>query len=299
MKMSDYILEQDISSASVMDIELAQSYAEMSVATALMECYLKQEAIIEYASCDASEFGVFMEAGDGKSTDKAKFTDVIKNTWHKVINWITSVAKSLYYAIAKKSPKKSLFYLDKCPDDTKFELSYTTLRNMEHFDALVDAMDTLADALEVSAQGVAANSATGIAKYNKIIQTVEDINGSDKLQDMDATNRYVDANELRKTLKKMADGDLEKRVQSFYKKFEKIAVVKKAEFKVDDTTSTKGKKFDSDGYNAAVKVNKEYVDVVTKAVKVTGQAVQELSKGLNTIFDDVIKKAYKESKKKD
>ena len=64
MKISDWILEQDISTASCDDIELAQCFAEMEVLSALMECYAKQELIQEYCSGDIREFDVYMESGD-------------------------------------------------------------------------------------------------------------------------------------------------------------------------------------------------------------------------------------------
>lgn len=64
MKISDWILEQDISTASCDDIELAQCFAEMEVLSALMECYAKQELIQEYCSGDIREFDIYMESGD-------------------------------------------------------------------------------------------------------------------------------------------------------------------------------------------------------------------------------------------
>ena len=64
MKISDWILEQDISTASCDDIGLAQCFAEMEVLSALMECYAKQELIQEYCSGDIREFDVYMESGD-------------------------------------------------------------------------------------------------------------------------------------------------------------------------------------------------------------------------------------------
>lgn len=64
MKISDWILEQDISTASCDDIGLAQCFAEMEVLSALMECYAKQELIQEYCSGDIREFDIYMESGD-------------------------------------------------------------------------------------------------------------------------------------------------------------------------------------------------------------------------------------------
>lgn len=75
MKISDWILEQDISTASCDDIGLAQCFAEMEVLSALMECYAKQELIQEYCSGDIREFDIYMESGDEPEEESSEGSD--------------------------------------------------------------------------------------------------------------------------------------------------------------------------------------------------------------------------------
>ena len=111
MKISDWILEQDISTASCDDIGLAQCFAEMEVLSALMECYAKQELIQEYCSGDIREFDVYMESGDeadaepeGESSDGSddsgdkkskgagsKVKETVKKWWGSVIDLIKNI----------------------------------------------------------------------------------------------------------------------------------------------------------------------------------------------------------------
>lgn len=277
MKMSDYILEQDISSASVMDIEIQQAYAEMAVASALMDCYLKQATIMEYASCDASEFGVFVESDDSTSKESKGFINTIKNAWNKFINWIKSTFKALVMAIAKKSPEKTLYYLEKCPDDATFKLSAPVVNNIQSFSHLYDVLNQLLEVLESGPeQGTA-------AKCQKIIDKVDswykpDENGKSENSGED-TAVYAKGT-LARILKRMNDQDPVKKTKDLYAQLEK-------------RLKTDGKD------NAEAKVSKDDMERVKEAVDKSGRAIVDLSKSLNAIFDEVVRKTYKESKKKD
>lgn len=318
MKMSDYILEQDISSASVMDIEIQQAYAEMAVASALMDCYLKQATIMEYASCDASEFGVFVESDDSTSKESKGFINTIKNAWNKFINWIKSTFKALVMAISKKSPEKTLYYLEKCPDDATFKLSAPVLRNIDSFTHLYDALDDLLKVLESGPEYF------DTATCQSIIDTVDrwfktDDKGKPKtatLEDIDEGSAVYTKGELIRVLKKMNDQDPVKKTKELYKKMEKSLQVNKKDY--DDVNSLDGipadfykdkkgagengqftkKQMGQIKYAYDAKVRKEDMDLVKEAVNKTGRAVVDLTRSLNAVFDEVVRKAYKESKKK-
>ena len=54
MNLNDYIME-NMSDVDVMDIELAQAFAEMAVLEAMMDCYEKQMVLLEYNEDSANE----------------------------------------------------------------------------------------------------------------------------------------------------------------------------------------------------------------------------------------------------
>ena len=62
MTISEYILENDISFASVDDIEIAKCFAEMTVLGSLVEAYSKYETICEYTTTNPAEFNIIMES---------------------------------------------------------------------------------------------------------------------------------------------------------------------------------------------------------------------------------------------
>ena len=66
MTMSEYILEQSISTATCFDIEIERSLAEMNVLAEMCACYEKAEIFAEYASDPSvvAECGIFLEADD-------------------------------------------------------------------------------------------------------------------------------------------------------------------------------------------------------------------------------------------
>lgn len=108
MKLGNYILEQEISTASCDDIEIAQLYAEMEVVSALLDCYNKQAVIAEYASCDVSEFGIFAESEqlalpmNGESNDSEDSVDSKKdNIAKRAINAIIGMFKKIGQMIVK------------------------------------------------------------------------------------------------------------------------------------------------------------------------------------------------------
>lgn len=294
MKMSDYILEQDISSASVMDIELAQSYAEMSVATALMECYLKQEAIMEYASCDASEFGVFMEADEDaqltvsqKNTpsvayddiaDPKKETEVSKKWWQKLLDWFKNVIKAIRMTFAKKSPKKCLYYLEKCPDGTAFDFPLSQKYVCEKYSEIIRYAAEACDALE--------NKSTQPSAYDAITAKIEDtLNYMNDKHEV-GSKVHIGKDQIRDVMVALDSLELSKKLETMSKKLDDL---KKTDF-VPVTGDNKS--------DAAKAAKKKVVESATKMVKTACAGITELNKTVIDIWDKVIKTTYKESKKK-
>lgn len=70
MNLNDYILES-VSDVDTLDIELAQLFAEMAVLEAMMDCYEKQIAILEYNEDSANE--IFTETAQLMIMEDAKY----------------------------------------------------------------------------------------------------------------------------------------------------------------------------------------------------------------------------------
>jgi hypothetical protein len=83
--MQNYLLEEEISDASMDDIALEQAIAEFEVATALLECQLKCQMIMENTTTSLDDFDVFMENG---------FTDAVKGGGKAIGNFFKGVGKS-------------------------------------------------------------------------------------------------------------------------------------------------------------------------------------------------------------
>lgn len=126
MRISDYILEQDISIATCDDIEIAQCFAEMEVMSALVECYIKQDIIQEYCSGDISEFDVYMESGDtdtsngnGENTEKEK----AKTKWYQsIINLLKKIGTFFLKIMGKAPFSKLIEMVEDMPEYVEFEI---------------------------------------------------------------------------------------------------------------------------------------------------------------------------------
>lgn len=84
--LSDYILEQEVSTASCDEIVFEQLQAEIDVNTAIVSAYAKQLAMLEFAS------GYTMEADTSTSTEQKKgfFSKLwggIKKVWKAICDW--------------------------------------------------------------------------------------------------------------------------------------------------------------------------------------------------------------------
>lgn len=94
--MSDYLLEQEISRASCDDIYIEQAAAEIEVASAIVDAYLKQAIMLEYAD-DGS---VYLEA-EGKG--------FFKTIWEGIV----SLATSIWSAITGLVDKIKTYFANK------------------------------------------------------------------------------------------------------------------------------------------------------------------------------------------
>lgn len=93
MKLSNYIMEQDINDVSVMDIYSEQALAEFNVASALADAYIKQTMMLEYAANieDVSE-DFIQEATDGT---KKKFPNVFKIVGKAIVSAVMFVVRKI------------------------------------------------------------------------------------------------------------------------------------------------------------------------------------------------------------
>ena len=90
--LSDYILEQEVSTASCDDIVLEQLQAQIDVNLALANAYLKEYMMLEYAS-------VYTEADEsnGATTEKksGKFKEWIKKVWEAIKGFFVKIGTKI------------------------------------------------------------------------------------------------------------------------------------------------------------------------------------------------------------
>lgn len=159
MKLSDYILEQDISSASIADIHFEQCFAEMNVFATALDCCMKQETILEYASGDIEDFtifqeGMFMEA-DKSDKEKAKdsvkekkefflkrwakaFWELLKKVGRSIADWFTKVDYSSLKKKVESSDTQS-YYFDYPPLNEYAKNIEALIKTYEEFVNLIDS----------------------------------------------------------------------------------------------------------------------------------------------------------------
>lgn len=123
MTISEYILENDISFASVDDIEIAKCFAEMTVLGSLVEAYSKYETICEYTTTNPAEFNIIMESAT--EVVDAKFTEVkdediksnaksTKEKWYKSLwAWIKKLITTIMNHFTRLDIKKLIKMLTK------------------------------------------------------------------------------------------------------------------------------------------------------------------------------------------
>ena len=97
IKMSDYLLEQEISTASCNDILLEQAAAEIEVSSALIDAYCKQAVMLEYAYMEETESeseeksekkpGIFKKMGEAIKKFFSGIFSFLRGLWDKVVGF--------------------------------------------------------------------------------------------------------------------------------------------------------------------------------------------------------------------
>lgn len=125
MRISDYIMEQEISTASCDDIEIAKCFAEMEVLGSIVECYAKQAMIMEYYEGDVSEFGIFQEATNDETnndSDSEKKRNVFKRMGSAIWNALKKVGEMFLKIFTKADFKQMIKITEKLPDKIEMEM---------------------------------------------------------------------------------------------------------------------------------------------------------------------------------
>lgn len=117
MKLSNYIMEQDINDVSVMDIYSEQALAEFNVASALADAYIKQTMMLEYAANieDVSE-DFIQEATDGT---KKKFPNVFKIVGKAIVSAVMFVVRKIQEFFTKIKLKFTKNRLEKAVKESE------------------------------------------------------------------------------------------------------------------------------------------------------------------------------------
>ena len=120
MTVSEYILEQSISTATCADIELERSIAKMNVLAEMCRCYEKHEMFTEYASDSSvvTECGIFLEADGATANNEEKkkktFKEYVKSGWTVLCNLLERFHEWLKKLFDDSMTK----ILNKIPDGT-------------------------------------------------------------------------------------------------------------------------------------------------------------------------------------
>lgn len=186
MKLTNYIMEQDISPISIDDIEITRLFAEMDVASSLIDCYAKHALICEYSTCDPSEFGVFVEAHmdalPGElSTNKAEkaakvrkgFGATLKKWWTAFINLIKRIIGGIKKTFSATTIKTLIEMVEAAPDGTEYEIPAKEGNSNKDIQTIaldylniVEKYNTFADVI-TNSQYITADN-VGDLSYNKL-----------------------------------------------------------------------------------------------------------------------------------
>lgn len=119
MKFSDYIMEQEINTASCEDIELARCFAEFQVLGSLVDYSIKQEALVEYSKDKEvfQEAAIFLESENGnkvKNTISKWFKSVVeflKKIGRMIVNLFSRTDYAKLKKIVENSDKDSIWIM--------------------------------------------------------------------------------------------------------------------------------------------------------------------------------------------
>ena len=199
MKLGNYILEQEISSASCSDIEIAQYFAEMEVAAALLDCYVKQALIMEYSTCDIDEFGIFTEythedalpnelsANKKEKSVGSKMKGIgatLKRWWQAFVNLLKKIVGGVKKVFTATTIDTLIEMVENAPDGTVYEipkkegkpekdiqsiaLDFMTIADKyRKFSEIIKSSDTItADNIDsLKYENLGSNSGNGYNKY--------------------------------------------------------------------------------------------------------------------------------------
>lgn len=173
--ISEYIMEEEISGASVDAIEIAQLYSEMCVLSAMMDIEEKANMICEFATGDVGEFDIFQEAktADADPVDvetvpeattaivdqkaeapaekatlpTASGTTVTDNWFKKVIAFCKRIVVAMYRKIQNCKMKKTIKMLEKMKETNPEGTVKVDVDFLNSFNEILQAANDLFAAL--------------------------------------------------------------------------------------------------------------------------------------------------------
>jgi len=277
MKISDYIMEQNISIASCNDIEIARCFAEMEVIGSLVECYAKQATIMEHAGCDLSDFSIFQEANslmptggsgekgvtDGKSSFDSKSKET-KTKWYKAIwNWIITAFKNLINAMTRVDYPKLIKMVEgssvnEYNVDRSFIMVQEVIEATREFKNLVKDKDN------------------NPSKYNKIVSDLKS-----KFEYTNGVQDKLTKSEMVNALKKLSEKEV---VPSARKLLKELEFDKNAFKNADDGSAVKA-------------TDQTIISTIKDAAKYLSNVYAKTTKSTLQMMNNVIKPVVKDDKK--
>ena len=285
IKISNYIMEQEISDASVDDIELARCYAEMQVVSALIGTLAKQELIAEHTSTDVSEFDIFQEDGetDGESylpaevADKSDKSDegkskkkgnIFKRAWNGFCQLMTRIGEGIIKFFSRFK-FKSLMERVQESDKTKYLMSANIYKAIYKFEELLALYSQFGDLLnDVGDRGAIT---TDKSKYDEILEKLNDIEREVRSRSNRSTTGMINDEEAEYSKQRIIEmlevlqhcqENKIPNVKKTLKKFDALAA-KSLDEDVYGVIIECGKKF----HNLYVTLNRDCNEVVMKCIK--------------------------------
>lgn len=280
MKISDYIMEQEINITSCDEIEVERCFAEMEVLGSLVECYAKHALIQEYSTGDISDevkSSIFQEAAETATKEGTENT--AKKKWYEaILNAIKAVGNMILRIFGKLPFDKLLEMVKKMPDGVEFEIpdNSTGIKPANLCVRLMNVTESYAKFAEMLKE-----NSKDIEGYRKI-KTLDNGHGAEGSNAF-ASSRNM-SNAAGKTINKAGMiailEDLSKAgiVPSVRKMLKDIDLSKKGEFAAGETGA-------------------DLVKVIRETATILSNEYKEVSKVLIKLQNSIVSKSQKALKK--
>lgn len=273
--MSDFIMEQEISTSSVdNDVEIMEGFMKVQAIGAVAECYCEHAAISDFAT--EAGLTVFSESDDNIMK---KAWNATKEFFTKIWEWLKALVKSVINFFTKSSIDRLIVKLEEMKRNGELKNS-SVLTGIDitkiDADGILKLVDEFSDAIKQDSE-----KATSTAESIKgFTERAEAFLKKDNLKDTFKKNEDSDASyydDVLATLKKFSANDVPSNGRKLLKKLD----FNKSNYKKG------GEGDDKD------KVNKDLVKAIKKAANLVAKAYDTYVDNTVKLVNKVLKKNLK------